>query len=479
MKNLSNNIIKQLARLGKTMLIPIAVLPVAGILGRIFGADMLNVPEIANLSTVVFNNLDVLFAIGAAVAYSKAKDKTFVIVGTLISFLIFKSNLAMMNETLSSGVFGGIITGICASILCNYSREWKVPDMFNFFAGEKMIISLSPILGMLLAYVFSILWPSCQNGMTNLGIWMGNAGLFGIFLYAFLNRLLIPTGLHQILNMYILFEYGSYTLANGDIVKGELSRFIAGDPNAGAFTVGLYISIMFGIPAIAMAITHCAKKEKRAEVAGVMSSSALTSLIAGITEPVEFSFMFVSPKLYAIHCFYTGISGAIAVAMGCSLGVFYSPCLLDYILNFSYGSKTWLIAVVGAVFFIIYYLTFRFFIIKDNVQTPGREDEEQKAASLETIEAESDIKLEHGQYEELAQSLLQLCGGKENIIDMENCFTRLRLEVKNGSLLQDEAIKQLGAKGVVHLSEHDVQIIIGSKVSKVAKEFEALLEGVN
>lgn len=474
MKKYLSKLMQQFSLLGKAMLVPIAVMPVAGLIGLIFGANMLNIPAIANVSSVVFSNIDFLFVLGTAGAYAKSKDKTTVLVGAVVAFLIFKANLTLLDDTLSPGVFGAIILGACVATTYNQTHEIKAPAILSFFAQEKCVVSLSPIIGLVLSYIFSFVWGYPQAWMNSFGIWLGGMGALGVFLFIFLNRALIPLGLHQVLNAYILFEMGSYTTSAGEIVKGEIPRFIAGDPTAGWFWTGFYVIMMFGIPAISYAIYKTANSDKKEEVKGIMSAGALTAFTATVTEPIEFSFLFASPKLYLIHSLYSGLGGLILYLLGSRLGTFSGAGILDYVLSFQYGDRAWMIIPVGIIFFILYYITFKFIIIHDDVQTPGREKE--IAISAEVSEEEKELKLSHSNYAYMAKKIIQNCGGESNIVTVNNCITRLRLEVRDASLLNDDNIKKTGAKGVIRLSDTSVQIIIGTEVGKVREEFDLVLE---
>ena len=346
--------------------------------------------------------------------------------------------------------------------------------MLSFFANEKCVVSLSPIIGLIFAWLFSVIWIYPQNAMDAFGVWLGGMGAVGVFLFIFLNRALIPLGLHQVLNAYILFEIGSYTNAAGEVVHGEIPRFMAGDPTAGWFRTGFYVIMMFGIPAIALAIYKTAREDRKKEVKGVMTAGAVTAFASTVTEPIEFSFLFASPKLYLLHSFYSGLGGAVLALLGSRLGTFNRAGILDYVLCFRYGDRAWMVIPVGIVFFFLYYITFKKIIIKDQVETPGREREPELSETAG--EEEKQLKLSHSNYAYMAKKLLQNCGGPENIVSVANCLTRLRLEVKDAGLLNDENIKKTGAKGVIRLNNNSVQIVIGTEVKNVREEFEMQLE---
>lgn len=470
-----NKILKQLSKLGKAMLIPIAATPVAGLLARLSAADMLNMPVLETASWVVFGMLDVLFAIGAVIAYAKTKDKTCPILGAVISLSVFKAVFGFMDESLNMGVFAGIVVGTMSAIIYNYSRTWKTPQMFSFFTGDKFVVTLAPLAAVPLAMAFSYIWVPCQIGLNSFGLWIAGAGALGVFVFGLTNRLLIPIGLHHVINTYIYYELGSFVTASGEVVKGEIPRFLAGDPTAGLFLAMFFVPMMFGLPGACLAIYKTANEQNKAKTKSLMSSGALTTFVAGITEPIEFSFMFVAPRLYAFHAFLTGLAGAVLYLLDVHLGMSINFCIIDFVLNFNLGTNAWMIVPVGVTFFFIYYVGFKFMIIKGDLKTPGRE-EELEFDDNRISEEEMSIKLEHSNYQYMAKKILQNIGGKDNVEDVENCVTRLRLELVDGTLVNESNIKKTGAKGVVKLSDTSFQIIIGTEVGKVAKEFKEMLE---
>lgn len=469
-----NKIMKQLSKLGKAMLIPIAATPVAGLLARLSAADMLNMPVLETAAWVVFGMMDLLFAIGAVIAYAKTKDKSIPIIGAIISLQVFKAVLGYMDESINMGVFAGIVVGVMTAIVFNYSREWKTPQMFSFFTGDKFVVTLAPLVAVPLGMLFSYIWVPCQAGLNSFGLWIAGAGALGVFVFGLTNRLLIPIGLHHVVNTYIYYELGTFVTASGEVVKGEIPRFLAGDPTAGLFLAMFFIPMMFGLPGACLAMYKTAKENKKAQTKSLMQAGALTTFVAGITEPIEFSFMFVAPRLYAFHAILTGAAGAILYLLDVHFGMSVNFCIIDYVLNFGLSTNGWLIMPVGIVFFFIYYFGFKFMIEKFDLKTPGREDD--FVIEEEVTEEEMNIKLESSNYQYMAKKLLQNVGGKENVEEAENCATRLRLELKDGTLVNETNIKKTGAKGIVKLSETSIQIIIGPEVSKVAKEFKEMLE---
>lgn len=459
----------QLSKLGKAMLIPVVAMPVAGLLARFGQPDLLNLDILRIASDVVFGNLDMLFAVGCVLAYTKSKDKANPVLASILSIMVFRQALTFLNDTISMGVFGGIVSGVATAVIYNYSKEWKVPSMFSFFAGDKLVITLGPLFSIPLAYVFSIIWAPVELGLDNFATWLGAMGIIGIFIFGFLNRLLIPTGLHHVLNAYVFYELGTFTTANGTVVTGEMSRFLAGDPAAGSFLSMFYVIMIFGIPGAAMAMYKTAYKENKEEVKGLANSGILTSLFAGITEPIEFSFMFASPLLYFIHSVFTGLAGAILYLFHSRIGFAFGFNIIDLVLNWKMGNNVIYVIPVGILFFCLYYFTFKLLIIKKDIKTPGRID------SANDEVDEKSIKLSHSNYGYMAKKILQNIGGSENVITAYNCVTRLRLEIKDISLVNEENIKKTGAKGVVKIDDNNIQIIIGTEVVNVMKEFNELL----
>lgn len=469
MSNSLRVVSNQLSKLGKAMLIPVVAMPVAGLLSRLGQPDLLNLDILKIASDVIFGNLDLLFAVGCILAYTKSKDKSSAVLAGVLSVMVFRQALTYLNGSISMGVFGGIVSGVSTAIIYNYSKNWKVPSMFSFFAGEKLAITLGPIFSLILAGVFSFIWPPIEAGLDAFAIGLGSMGIFGVFLFGFLNRALIPTGLHHVFNAYIFYELGSYTTANGTVVTGEMTRFLAGDPSAGSFLVMFYVIMVFGIPGVAAAMYKTARPENKEEVKGLANSGALTSIVAGVTEPIEFSFMFTSPLLYFIHSVFTGLAGAILYLFNSRLGFAFGFNIIDLTLNWNMGNNVIYIIPVGIAFFFLYYFTFKTIILKKDIKTPGRSEN-----ITEGID-EKELKLSHSNYSYMAKKLLQNVGGVENIVNAENCVTRMRLEIKDISLINEDNIKKTGAKGVVKVNKNNIQIIVGTEVVHVMKEFNALL----
>lgn len=473
MKAFFDKLLKQLSKLGRAMLIPVAAMPIAGLTKLLFGPTMLNIPFVMNAGSVVISNIDLLFAMGATVAYAEGKNKTHPLVASVISLLILRSCLADLNPDVNMGIFAGIIIGCIAAVVYNKSRHWKTPTIVAFFTGDKFVITLMPMITVLLSLLLSVVWPPIQNALDMFATTLYGMGAVGVFIFGFLNRLLIPVGLHHVLNSYIYYTMGTFVDAAGEIVTGDITRFVAGDPTAGTFLVGFYVVMIFGLPGAACAMWRCAKKDRREETKGLMLSTSATSILTGITEPLEFSFMFVSPQLYVVHAFYTGLAGAVCYLLHCRIGFASGARVPDLLLAWSSADNPWLIIPIGIAFFLLYYVTFKFLILSRDMKTPGREDD--MIDSLEVTEEELNFKLSTSNYAYLAKKLLQCVGGKENVEQSAHCISRLRLELVDGDQVDYDRIKQLGVKGIVQVSPTSIQIIIGTDVAHVSEEFDKLL----
>lgn len=462
----------ELSKLGKAMLIPIAATPAAGILARVSAPDLLNLPILSTAAGTIFGMLDVLFAFGAAYAYSKPKEKSYALLSAVISLAVFKTTLIAINPTLNMGVFAGILIGVVTAIVYNHSRTWKTPDIFSFFTGDKFVVTLSPITAVPLAFLVSLFWGYCQSGLNLFTLWVTGLGALGVFFFGFFNRLLIPIGLHHVLNTYIYYELGSYTTPAGEVVRGEIPRFLAGDPTAGLFLAMFFVPMIFGLPGTCLAMYQTAKANKKEETKSLMLSGAATTFITGITEPIEFSFLFVAPKLYVVHAFYTGLAGAILTLLNVHMGTASGFGIIDYIFTLGLATKGLLIIPVGIIFFFLYYFTFKFLIIREDLKTPGREDEFE--ITDEITEEEMNIKLESSNYNYMAKKILQNIGGTENVINAEHCITRLRLELNDLALVDEQKIKQIGARGIMKVDDHNIQIIIGTSVTRYLKNLKII-----
>ena len=316
---------------------------------------------------------------------------------------------------------------------------------------------------LVLALVFGVIWGPCQAFIHAVGEWIIGAGVVGTFVYGVLNRLLIPFGLHHILNSFIWFVFGEYTTPDGVVATGDLNRFFAGDPHAGMFMAGFYIMMMFGMPAVALAMYHAAKKENRPKIAGALASVAFTAFLTGITEPIEFMFMFIAPVLYGIHAVLTGLALSVAYALGILHGFGFSAGFIDYVLNFGLATKPLLIIPVGLAFGVVYYVIFSWAIRHYDLPTIGRYDDE-------GLDEETD---EATKADDYTEAMVANLGGLDNLEDVGYCVTRLRLTVKDPEKVDEEAIKRMGVRGIF-TKGRAVQVVIGTHAELVANDINKL-----
>lgn len=451
-----------LQKMGKALMLPIAVLPIAGILMRIGQSDILNNTFIAGCGGIVFENLPLLFAVGVAVGLSFDSSGAAGISG-LVSYLIFTKGISIINQDINMGVLSGIITGILSSSLYNKFYNIKMPEFISFFGGKRFVPIVSGISSMFLAIIFGSFWINIQNQINLFGEFLTSIGAIGAGIFGFLNSLLLPFGLHHVLNSLFWFVFGTFTDANGVVVNGDLFRFFAGDKTAGVYMAGFYPIFMFGIPAAALAMYNQARPENKKLVGGLFFSTALTFLITGIGEPFYFMFIFVAPQLYIIHAFLQGSSLAIAQVLGIKHGFTFSASLIDYILNFGIATKPLLLLIMGLGYFIIYYALFTFMIKKFNIMTPGRE---------EIIDTNIDYNIFDNEY---IERMIEYLGGDKNLKSVEACITRLRLVVENVENIDEEKIKLLGAMGIVKVG-NNVQVIVGTKAEEIATKINKILK---
>lgn len=455
-----------LQKIGKSLMLPIAVMPAAALLLRLGQDDLLGIPFISAAGNAVFGHLALLFAIGIAIGFSKDGSGAAALAGA-VGYFVLTEGAAAINDTVNMGVFGGIISGIIAGLLYNKYHDIKLPEWLGFFGGKRFVPIITSLVMIVIAFLFGYVWPPVQAGINSVGDWIIGAGAAGVGVFGFLNRLLIPVGLHHILNTLVWFEFGEFTNAAGDVIKGDLWRFLAKDPSAGIFMTGFFPIMMFGLPGAALAMVAAAKKERRKAVAGAMAGLAFTSFLTGITEPIEFLFMFLSPVLYLIHAALTGLAMSITYVLDIHHGFGFSAGALDYILNFGIAQKPVLLAGIGILYALLYFAVFYFLIKKLDLKTPGREDEIEGE-----FEGNSALK---GKYAEAGDAYLAALGGKENLEEIDNCVTRLRLRVKNMVLVDEVQLKQLGAKGIIKLSKTSLQVIVGTDVEFLSNEMKKKL----
>nr|WP_211336887.1 N-acetylglucosamine-specific PTS transporter subunit IIBC [Hydromonas duriensis] len=478
------NRLNGLQQLGRALMLPIAVLPVAGLLLRLGQPDLLNIKVMAQAGDAIFGNLALIFAIGVAVGFAKENNGTAGLAGaigflvltavlkampdTLLQYEAFKSFVQMDEKgqpvVLNMGVLAGIIAGISAGMLYNKYKDFKLPPYLAFFSGKRFVPIVTGFSMLFVGVVAGFVWPWIQLGIDHVGHWLIGAGGVGLFIYGVLNRLLLVTGLHHILNSFIWFVFGNYTDVAGKVATGDLNRFFAGDPTAGAFMAGFFPIMMFGLPAACYAMYRCAKPENRPVVGGVLLSMGLTSFLTGVTEPVEFAFMFLAPVLYAIHAVLTGISLAVMHALDVRLGFTFSAGLFDYVLSGNKGQNPLLLLPVGAVYALVYYGLFTFFIKKFNLMTIGREDK-----------TESQTQTSAASNSSRGEAFVAALGGAGNLKAVDACTTRLRLTVVNNATIDEAALKTLGSRGLIKLSDTNIQVVIGPEVDIISDEIRAAL----
>ncbi|MEU0968630.1 PTS transporter subunit EIIC [Streptomyces sp. NPDC005917] len=397
-KKRGSGLFQGLQKVGRSLQLPIAVLPAAGLLLR-FGQqdihDKLHLPDkvtavFATAGGAIFDNLPMLFCIGVAIGFAKKSDGSTAL-AALVGFLVYSNVLKAFPVTEAKvqagadiaatynnpGVLGGLVMGLLGAVVWQRFHRTRLVDWLGFFNGRRLVPIIMAFVGTVMGVFFGLVWKPVGDGISNFGEWITGLGAFGAGLFGLINRALIPVGMHQFVNTVSWFQIGDFKNASGQIVHGDLTRFFAGDPTAGQFMSGFFPIMMFGLPAATLAIAHTARPERRAAVMGMMMSMALTSFVTGVTEPIEFTFMFIAPILYAIHAVLTALSMAITWALGVHAGFTFSAGVIDYALNWNLATKPWLIIPIGLVFGAIYYFVFRFAIIRFNLPTPGREPEEE------------------------------------------------------------------------------------------------------
>ncbi|MES9508530.1 PTS transporter subunit EIIC [Streptomyces sp. NPDC000609] len=393
-------------RIGRSLMLPVAVLPAAALLVRLGHDDMLGrasfpgfITKIAGFmdagGNAILDNMALLFAVGIAIGFAKKSDGSTAL-AAVTGYLVFQKVLAtftdsnlpqvatvvdgkivMTDAPVDAKVLGGVVMGIVVALLYQKFYRTKLPAWAGFFGGRRLVPILSAFAGLVIGVVFGYIWPVLGTGLHNFGEWLVGSGAVGAGIFGVANRALIPVGMHHLLNSFPWFQAGEYHGKSGDI-----NRFLAGDPTAGQFMTGFFPIMMFALPAACLAIVHCARPERRKVVGGMMFSLALTAFVTGVTEPIEFTFMFIAPVLYAIHAVLTGVSMALTWGLGMKDGFGFSAGAVDFFLNLGIASKPWLLVLVGLCFAVVYYAVFRFAITRFNLPTPGRESDEELAELL-------------------------------------------------------------------------------------------------
>ncbi len=392
----------QLQRVGRSLMLPIASLPAAALLLRLGQADMLGADGLsrhaswlepvadvlAAAGNALIGNLPLLFALGVAVGYARKSDGSTGL-AALMGYLVFKGvgdalspyvlDKAAEGETqelINYGVLGGIVIGLVTALLYQRFYRIKLPAYLAFFGGRRFVPIITAGVSVLIAVVGALIYPAFDSAFTSVGEWVTGSTILGAFVFGTLNRLLVPFGLHHLLNSLPWFQFGDYTDANGDLWSGDIARFLHGDPTAGTFMTGFFPIMMFALPAAALAFVHTAKPKNRKAIASIMGSAALVSFVTGVTEPLEFAFVYVAYPLYAIHAVLTGTSLALVNALGIRDGFGFSAGAIDYLLNFRIANQPLLLLVIGLGYGVVYYFLFRFVITRWNLRTPGREEDD-------------------------------------------------------------------------------------------------------
>lgn len=445
-------------------MLPIALLPVAGILLRFGQPDLLNIKYIADAGNAIFSNLAILFALGVAVGLSKDNNGTSAL-AALVGYLIMTTIATDFNKNINTGVLGGILIGILAASLYNRFKDIKLPDYLAFFGGKRFVPIITGIVSVGVGIILAHIWPPIQDGLNVFGRWLiVDAGAFGLLIYGVLNRILIITGLHHVINNLVWFVFGNYTNSSGVVVHGDIARFMAGDPTAGSFMSGFFPIMMFGLPSACFAMYKNALPENKKRVAGLLFSMALTSFFTGITEPIEFSFMFLAPVLYGIHAILTGLSLSIMYLLNVHLGFTFSGGFIDYILFFKLAKNPLYLLPVGILFALLYYFIFDFFIRKYNLKTIGRE-----------LIINTERNFEGSKPQSRAMQFIEALGGATNIIQVDSCMTRLRLTMNDSSNIDELALKNLGSHGNIAPTKQALQVIVGTNAELIASEIREAL----
>lgn len=482
---------KFLQKLGKSLMLPVACLPICGILmglgywmcpatmqgGEINGIIQQIGFYLVKAGGALIDNMAILFAIGIGVGMADDNDGTAAL-SALASWLMIKNLLSTANvsviRTLSetstlafdkiANPFIGIIAGLIGAMCYNRFKNTQLPDWLSFFSGKRCVAIVAGVVSILASVVLLFVWPVIFGALVALGEAIVSLDAVGAGIYAFFNRLLIPFGLHHALNNVFWFD---------TIGLGDITHFWAGETSADvSWSLGMYMSgffpcMMFGIPGAALAMVHTAKPAKRKIVIGLVASAAISAFVCGVTEPFEFGFMFLAPVLYVIYALLYGIFVTITTLVGFRAGFMFSAGATDLLFSASLpaAQKTWMIIPLGIAAFIVFYVVFRFAIVKFNLKTPGREDDDVD---------ETTVKLANNNFTEVAKIVLEGVGGKENVASIDNCITRLRLEIKDYTKVDEKKIKSAGVAGVIRPGKTSVQVIIGTKVQFVADEFKKL-----
>ncbi|MDE7021273.1 MAG: PTS transporter subunit EIIC [Lachnospiraceae bacterium] len=487
---------KYLQKLGKSLMLPVACLPICGILmgigyalcpATMQGGDIAGfLPKLGfflvKAGGALIDNMAILFVIGVGVGMSDDHDGTSAL-AAMASWLMITNLLSVgtvttimpsiaenAEKTLAfsaiANPFIAILSGIIGASCYNKFKNTKLPEWMSFFSGKRCVAIISGVVAIVASAILLFVWPVIYGLLLALGNGIVGLGPVGAGIYAFLNRLLIPTGLHHALNNVFWFD---------TVGLGDLTHFWAGQTSADvSWSLGMYMSgffpcMMFGIPGAALAMVHTAKTGKQKVAIGLVASAALCAFVCGVTEPFEFAFMFLAPGLYVVYALLYGLFTVVTVLLGFRAGFSFSAGATDLVFSASLpaAQSTWLILPLGLAAFVVFYLVFRFVIVKFDLKTPGREDDD--------VEAEKKVVLSNDNFTQVASVILEGLGGKENVTSLDNCITRLRLEIKDYTKVDEKKIKSAGVAGVMRPSKSTVQVIVGTKVQFVADEMKKML----
>ncbi|SHK83777.1 PTS system N-acetylglucosamine-specific IIB component, Glc family /PTS system N-acetylglucosamine-specific IIC component, Glc family [Clostridium cavendishii DSM 21758] len=471
-------------KLGKSLMLPVACLPVASILMGIgywmdptgWGANSVLAAFLIKAGGALIDNMGILFAIGVAVGMSDDSEGTAGLAG-LVSWLVITTLLSTKSVAIFKGIkeadvaaaysktqtqFIGILAGLIGASCYNRFKGTKLPDALSFFSGRRSVAIVTAALSLVASGILFFVWPVVYAGLVSFGKAIISTGAVGAGIYAFFNRLLIPTGLHHALNSVFWFDVaGINDLGNFWSGKGTLGQ-------TGMYMTGFFPVMMFGLPAGALAMYHTAKDKKKKVVYGLLLAGSISAFFTGVTEPLEFAFMFLAPGLYVVHALLTGISATVCAMLPVRAGFNFSAGFVDWFLSFKAPmaqNPLWLIPI-GLVVAVIYYVVFRFAITKFNLKTPGREEDDD--------DEEMHVELKNNDFTAIASVILEGVGGKENITSIDNCVTRLRLEIKDQAKVNEKKIKSAGVSGVIRPGKTSLQVVVGPQVQFVADEFKKL-----
>lgn len=477
---------KYFQKLGRSLMLPVAVLPAAAILMGIgywidpsgWGADSPVAAFLIKAGASIIDNIPILFAVGVALGMSKAKDGSAALSG-LVAYLVATTLLSSDSVAMLQGIdvekvdpafakignaFVGLLSGIVASMMYNRFSHVKLPDALAFFSGKRLVPIMTSVSMILVSVVLFFVWPVIFSGLVNFGEAIAKLGAAGAGLYGFFNRLLIPTGLHHALNSVFWFDVAGINDI-GNFWSGEGTKGVTGMYQAGFFPV-----MMFGLPAAGLAMYHTAKTKKKKQVASLMLAAGFAAFFTGVTEPLEFAFMFVAPALYVVHAALTGLSLAVAAMFEWTAGFGFSAGMVDFVLSskLPLANQPYMLLVQGLVFGVIYYFLFRFIITKFNLMTPGREEDTDE--EVEGIAAAPGKE----KFATMASAIYAALGGDANVTSIENCITRLRVDVKDMNAVDQKKIKNTGVPGIKVVGSQSIHVIVGTNVQFVADEIEKI-----